>query len=422
MSCPSVQGWISGIRDHGVKLNTELTFSDPEPRERRRQAITGRVVTVTRDNRRSSVRGLLLRSKPVSTFQISDVKPARDLRRVIDPRAAIASLAGGPIEAWSSPDWPLVEATAALRRCREGADGKLITNVPCHPFVGAVHVAFDEHRPLELSPDAVWLCIAQGFAVHVQQQAEALRDRFVSFSGRSTLIVQRDDFVKGSPENDWPSVFASFSRQIADLAGPLHGLVVADFSTTNAVARAASEVVLLAAASPYFRFEVYSGCGIPSLTLTGNADDWRRVRARATQLAPYEAGWWIDALLPVLDQFVAAAEGRVDRAFWASFYKYQGISGGPFVSGWINVLLPYIGLSRVPQHNPSTTTWNLAQGIKPQDIPAGLTSVPLLWRNVGDKLAMNLLAGFIGVGQDPSSLAVRPEIGWAVQPQPSTSL
>ncbi len=55
MSCPSVQGWISGIRDHGVKLNTELTFSDPEPRERRRQATTGRVVTVTRDNRRSSV-------------------------------------------------------------------------------------------------------------------------------------------------------------------------------------------------------------------------------------------------------------------------------------------------------------------------------------------------------------------------------
>jgi len=33
-----------------------------------------------------------------------------------------------------------------------------------HPLLGAVHVAFAEHRPLVLSPDALWLTILQGVA------------------------------------------------------------------------------------------------------------------------------------------------------------------------------------------------------------------------------------------------------------------
>ncbi|GIG87409.1 DUF4419 domain-containing protein [Plantactinospora endophytica] len=33
-----------------------------------------------------------------------------------------------------------------------------------HPLLGAVGRAFAEHRPLVLSPDAVWLTIAQGAA------------------------------------------------------------------------------------------------------------------------------------------------------------------------------------------------------------------------------------------------------------------
>ena len=35
-----------------------------------------------------------------------------------------------------------------------------------HTLVSAVHYAFSEHRPLTLSPDAIWLTIAQGFANH----------------------------------------------------------------------------------------------------------------------------------------------------------------------------------------------------------------------------------------------------------------
>ncbi|MGW0247382.1 DUF4419 domain-containing protein [Nocardia goodfellowii] len=43
------------------------------------------------------------------------------------------------------------------------------------PLLSAVGRAFAEHRPLVLSPDAVWLTIAQGLARHIRLHAERLR-------------------------------------------------------------------------------------------------------------------------------------------------------------------------------------------------------------------------------------------------------
>jgi len=47
---------------------------------------------------------------------------------------------------------------------------KLISGLPRqikNGFVAAVHVAYVNHLPLVLSPDMIWLLIAQAFAIHV---------------------------------------------------------------------------------------------------------------------------------------------------------------------------------------------------------------------------------------------------------------
>ena len=64
-------------------------------------------------------------------------------------------------------------------------------------------------------------------------------------------------------------------------------------------------------------------CGIPSITLEGTVDDWTQLQARALELAEYDLGWWIEALKPVLDQFVAASSGIVDQEFWSKIYHYR---------------------------------------------------------------------------------------------------
>ena len=51
---------------------------------------------------------------------------------------------------------------------------------------------------------------------------------------KKTLEVRRDDFVKGSPDNDWEQVFGAFSEEIRKNVGDeIHGLLTPDFSTTG---------------------------------------------------------------------------------------------------------------------------------------------------------------------------------------------
>jgi hypothetical protein len=58
--------------------------------------------------------------------------------------------------------------------------GTLVADVSWHPVVAAVHLAFLDHRPLRISPDAIWLMICQRVANHVNACAEVLRSRFVA--------------------------------------------------------------------------------------------------------------------------------------------------------------------------------------------------------------------------------------------------
>ena len=284
-------------------------------------------------------------------------------------------------------------------------------------FVSAVHMAYDQHYPLVLSPDAIWMCIAQGFANHVNQNAEKLRHLFVEHEGKKEIVFQRDDFIKGSPTNPWPEVFEDFSQQIRKHVGDkTHALITPEFTTTGAVERAAAQVVLMNTFKAYFSYQVMTMCGIPEVTLEGTVDDWKKLRDKALALAWYDLEWWTKSLKPVLDQFVSAAEGHVDREFWSKIYKCHGGSGGPYITGWIVTLFPYIGTSA---HKPNHTLdkWSKEGtfcGLTTSDFPSGIVGTPFQWQYYVKQFPMHFYGGFMMVVQDPVTLAVRPEIGWAV--------
>ena len=298
-----------------------------------------------------------------------------------------------------------------------------------HGFLAAVHAAFDQHYPLVLSPDDVWLCLAQGFAAHVHLHAEALRGRLVRHEGKAQITVRRDDLVRGSPSNDWPGVFAELSDRVHDHVGQASDLVVADFSTTGPVERAASEVVLFHALQPFLECAVITLCGIPEITLLGTPADWLSIRRRAERFAEFDLSEWTMALLPVLDRIVKTAQGEVDRAFWQSFYKWDDQSGGPCVTGWINVLFPYLDKQELQRPWPRVC-WNqhlgswehglnalFGGGPCSNDFLLGLSSAPFTWDYLGIKIPMLFAGGFVGISQDAATGAVRPAIGWAISEQ-----
>jgi len=213
-------------------------------------------------------------------------------------------------------------------------------------FVKAVHAAFYGHHPLILSPDIIWITIAQGLANHVDQNAELLRSRFVLHEGKKELVVNRPNFVKGSPANDWPGVFPEFSAQIKEntVDGTVD-LIQSDFSTTGPVERIVSHITLMDVVQHYFSYTMCCGCGFPSITLTGIPEDWKKIRAKAASLEAYGLDWWLNGLLPVLDQFVEAAEGRPDVEFWRSLCMINTGTSFPCYSpltGWVQVFFPYL--------------------------------------------------------------------------------
>jgi hypothetical protein len=311
--------------------------------------------------------------------------------------------------------------------------GQLVADVEYHPVVAAAHLAFCEHRPLSLSPDMIWLLLCQGVAHHVRANAEELRRQFVWHQGKEKIAIRRDDFVKGSPENPWPEVFSEFSLAIREYIGPNHELFVTNFSTTGPSEKATFEVVLMDAVQSYFDYEFHSLCGIPSITLEGNTRDWQQVRDRASLFSAFDLEWWIPQVMPILDQFVEARNGKVNRAFWSSLYKLNDDSGGPYVTGWLVNFFPYLrdfgggyatprntflmdlanshesGLSRERQEE------RLFSGLTLPSFPAGLSSVPVRWMCLESEFEMQFCAGFVGVKQDQQTMALRPEIGWAVR-------
>ena len=95
----------------------------------------------------------------------------------------------------------------------------------------------------------------------------------------------------------------------------------------------------------YFNYSMPCGCGFPSITLTSTPEDWERVRKKAEGLRKYKLDWWLHALLPVLDQFVAAAHGKPDSDFWRSLCFVNTGSSFPVyepLTGWVNAFFPYL--------------------------------------------------------------------------------
>jgi hypothetical protein len=373
---------------------------------------------------------------PGIQFAVSDVVPATVALSEASYKEAVESLLKSPPPRFKPQ--PLEDSADTFRTVEACAryHGKLVAGVQYHPVVAAIHHAFSDHRPLVLSPDMIWVLIAQGFANHVNGNSEELRPLFIAHSGQLRIEVKRDDFVKGSPENPWTEVFSAFSKSIAKhLGATTHELLLPQFSTTGVNERAAAEIVLLDAMQSYFTYVLKTRCGIPHITLEGTSDDWDVLLHRVKRLSQYKLKWWIDLLVPILNQFTEASQGRANPAFWQSIYKENGGSGGPYISGWINAFFPYLKdwktgkasrqndwltkgdrtLQQLVNGGTERESPDFFRGICGEQIPGGLSKTPFVWEYLGRTIPMEFLGGFVGVKQGSESLSLRPEIGWAIR-------
>lgn len=226
-------------------------------------------------------------------------------------------------------------------------EGRLVAKQGTHAIASAMVQAYSDHRPLVLSPDMIWLMIAQGFSAHVENNPEAMRPYFVDFEGKKRLEFRPTNWKKESANNNWAGVFQALSDKIAkNTKGNLSEICLPQFSTTGALERVAFEVSLMQITKEFFIHYVSPSCGIPEITLEGTPKDWLTLEAHAAALEKYELSWWIQPLRPILSEFTKASEGKVDTVFWQNMVKKQLFSNGcvqdSFLTGWMLHFFPYI--------------------------------------------------------------------------------
>lgn len=280
---------------------------------------------------------------------------------------------------------------------------------PVNALLGAAYIAFTQHRPLVFSPDIVWLAIAQGVALHINEHAQSLRQFFVAHKGQEVLRVEG--------EGDWDSNIAAFGAQLQKHLRPeAHDLFVADFSTTGPVERLACQIAMMDGMQSYFGYEL-SECGVPYITVEGTAADWKEIVRRVEWLNRLGLEWWTRRLLPVLQRFVRACEGDIDEEFWLNIYQQtipgsKGAYHGPLetFSGWIGVFFPF---TREGRRNPLVV--NPCESVATADFRPSLCRAPVTWLTRNGRKQLEFMAGLVAIDQHPFTLALRPRIGWIIR-------
>ena len=280
--------------------------------------------------------------------------------------------------------------------------------------------AYANHQSVTLSPDMVWLVICQGFARYVNAHAEELRPKLVNHEGKMDLVIETDKDLM-TEEIDWPILINDFASQIdKHTKDNIAKTITSDFSTTGSVERVASQITLMESVKSYFEYIVeYIACGIPSITLDGSVEDWKRVREKTMQLKKYGLEKWIDSLDPILKEFILAADGKPNQIFWKSMIKKQSVdrlAGGGCspemptqLDGWL--------LKLFPDENGVT----LEEISHTKEMPTEYVRVSFYYQVINpddgtiiSRTPMELWAGFVGAKIDNENNMVTPMIGWFV--------
>lgn len=270
----------------------------------------------------------------------------------------------------------------------------------------------------------------------------------MSHDGKKKLVVVDASLDPDDPNARWDSLVNEFTRLLGvEIGEEKAKFAEADFSTSTETSKVSCRVGLMDAMSSYFEYVVVCGCGIPSITLRGTRSDWQRIRERVEELNQYGLEWWVKELIPVLDKFVDAFDGKVDVAFWESATNlFSGSGYCEPVSGWIQVFYPYLtkGVARgwgasdekggyirneylgawrdayqQPRASLDATGMMIRSGrgggVKLKNIPSSVSCVDFLCKDVRkpDPIPMQFVAGLTHIAIDKNGI-IEPKFGWGV--------
>ncbi|MTI14948.1 DUF4419 domain-containing protein [Sansalvadorimonas verongulae] len=356
------------------------------------------------------------------TFPVNDVTPATQKLPVYNASDRHEGFA----RAYNAIPASIKEARSLSGECfvRPKAD-----ECACD-FASSIISAFRDHRPVEITPDAVWMMILQSFSAHINKNAEEFRDMFVSHEGRKTLCVECDTDSYPEGDHHMSELFCKqISKNIKDKT--LVSLLSKPFSTSSQDDLTSFQFAIMGSVQEFFTFKCYPCSGIPYITLQGTVDDWKDLRDRFLHLKSYDLNDWHDVLDPVLKKFEETAglqPEEVDKVFWQGmvkyFDRYKG-SGPPSgsINGWIVNFYKDIRPDFYATGNLSDSKAFEGRAVGLDFLPFSRVKIPVTFvtkirheehEEHYEELHEEhvVITGIMGAQQSPDSLALKPIVGW----------
>jgi hypothetical protein len=337
--------------------------------------------------------------KPVPVFSYSEI-----LKRLIETRYTQDIIYDEySVELINSPDYDY--GIIAHNQIEDK-----IVNWNYHSFFYGLYNAYAEHRPFILSPDIIWLLIIQGFSHHINFNSKKLRNKFVDFDEKLTLVIVNERLSLKNENSPWHEIFPEFTQKINELFGNnLVDTITSNFSTTTENELIASQITLMHSVKSFVEYLAFGAiCGIPEITLEGTTEDWENILNKAEKLRTYELGWWIDELKPVLQEFIETSKGNINKTFWKKIFKqkWEGCGFDEIFDGWFVKFFPY---------DKDGKKLNLKTIDNRHNLPNEIVKVPFKYIEEGKTYELEVWSGFFGLQQNNDSFSLKPQIGWMVR-------
>lgn len=284
-------------------------------------------------------------------------------------------------------------------------------------FIDLVALAYAKHYAMEINPDDIWLLILDGIRLHVKNNREALKNRFVAPGTDTVISVMDNSLTLESSHKEWFWTLSELFDSLQVKLPPETGTPLKiKFSTTSPVDENISRTMTMAVASEYYSYMVSTLCGIPKIKVNGTKEDWTLLKDSFNRLASQlDMKWWAIGLNPILDEFINIFDGKINLKHWKNIYKYYSpeMCGNDYFNGWISRFLPY---TKVPSSETEKfikrTDWN--EKLDFEQVPRGITFIDIQWKFIEEVIPLKLYTGFIGMQVDTTNNMLKASRGYAL--------
>ncbi|KAF4878531.1 hypotheticall protein [Colletotrichum siamense] len=273
-------------------------------------------------------------------------------------------------------------------------------------FLWAAYHAYSDHHHLHIRPEDIWFAILTQLSHYINADSERLRSFFVEHEGQKKLEIWAE-----STSIDFGDLAECFSEMISSNVkdDELHDWIMPSFTTTSDNDRVVASILFMGSMRDYFSYEAQLSCGIPSVTLLGEAADYRDILRRLDKIEDFgdEPKQFATLLKPILEHMVMSFEIPSSHpqveAFWNRMVTlHAGFSGGDHIHGWLGVFSFWKTSGQTSQGASGDWVPHIIDGIPRMkllmaDFAAGAASVGVTIRSIGRVSHCTMSAGSIGI-------------------------